>query len=58
MGRLSMETKANVIRLKNEGICVQQILKHLQYEGVNISSISQYAPIKTNETSRTIRDLK
>ena len=58
MGHLSMETRAKVIRLKTKGIRVPQIVKHLEYKGVNVSSVSLYALLKKYETTRTIQDRK
>ena len=54
MGRLSLEIRAKVIRLKTKGVCVQQIVKHLQYEGVNVLSVSLYGLLKKYETTRSI----
>ena len=46
MGRMSLETRAKVIRLKNRGMPVQQIAKHLDSEGVNVLKVSLYALFK------------
>ena len=53
-----METRAKVIRLKTKDVCVQQTVKHLEYEGVNVSSVSFYALLKKYETTTSIQDRK
>ena len=58
MGRLSKETRAKVVQLKTKGVHVQQIVKHLEYKGVKVSSVSLYALLKKHQTTRSIQDRK
>ena len=58
MGRLSLEMRAKVIRLKTKGVRVQQIVKHLEYEGVKASSVGVYALWNKYETTTSIQDRK
>ena len=58
MGRMSLETRAKVVRLKNRGMAVQQIATHLEKEGVYVSKVSLYALFKKYEATRSIQDRK
>ena len=40
MGRMSLETRAKVVRLKNRGMAVLQIATHLDKEGVYVLKVS------------------
>ena len=58
MGRMSLETRAKVIRLKKRGMPVQQIAKHLDSEGVDVSKVSLYALFKKYKATHCIQDQK
>ena len=47
-----------MIRLKIKGMRVQQIVKHLEYEGVEASSVSVYTLLKKYEMTKLIQDRK
>ena len=58
MGRMSLETRAKVIGMRNKGFEVHQIWKHLEDEGVCVSKVALHMLLKKYATSRTIQDLK
>ena len=58
MGRMSLETRAKVIRLKKRGMPVQQIAKHLDSEGVYVSKVSLYTLFKKYKATHCIQDQK
>ena len=58
MGRMSLETRAKIIRLKNRGMPVRWIARHLDTEGVDVSRVSLYALLKKYEETHSIQDRK
>lgn len=58
MGRMSLETRAKVVRFKNRGIGIHQISKHLENEGVCVSKVALYALCRKYEATRSIQDRK
>ena len=53
MGRMSLETRAKVVRFKNRGIGIHQISKHLENEGVCVSKVALYALCRKYEATRS-----